>query len=248
MYTHHGIDIGDGTVVHLSKGTSEVCRVSLATFSDGRNVLVREYLQCDSVHDVIDRALSWVGNAGYHLWCNNCEHFATWCMTGRWESAQVSAVQERLVAVGVKGTTSALAKVPAKGGLQLGAKAAVVLQEQLAAAGAKRAADAVGKILAKATAKGATEGGAKLGAKAITRAPTPWLLLADAAQIFTEVTASQLGAKPANAQQLGRTVGLAGSATIGGVVAGLPGAGVAVVMWAACEVIGWLFSSSRGRR
>ncbi len=35
------------------------------------------------------RAKSMLGSSGYHLFANNCEHFATWCMTGKHDSAQL---------------------------------------------------------------------------------------------------------------------------------------------------------------
>jgi hypothetical protein len=33
--------------------------------------------------------MSRLGESGYNLFGNNCEHFATWCKTGQWESQQV---------------------------------------------------------------------------------------------------------------------------------------------------------------
>jgi hypothetical protein len=38
------------------------------------------------------RAESRIGDSGYHLVANNCEHFATWCCTGRMTSSQVRGV------------------------------------------------------------------------------------------------------------------------------------------------------------
>ena len=39
---------------------------------------------------VIERAESLLGKSQYHLGSRNCEHFAVWCKTGRWESLQVT--------------------------------------------------------------------------------------------------------------------------------------------------------------
>nr|WP_308012756.1 lecithin retinol acyltransferase family protein [Nocardioides nematodiphilus] len=38
---------------------------------------------------VLARAESHLGEGGYRLFRNNCEHFATWCVTGRHTSTQV---------------------------------------------------------------------------------------------------------------------------------------------------------------
>jgi hypothetical protein len=104
LCTHHGIDVGDGTVVHWAsthegvmelmgdpsvKWEAAICRTSHAEFSKGRPVWVREYDSCFDAATVVNRALSRVGERGYHLFDNNCEHFATWCKTGRSDSRQV---------------------------------------------------------------------------------------------------------------------------------------------------------------
>jgi hypothetical protein len=40
-------------------------------------------------HTVIQRAESRLGEVEYGIFENNCEHFATWCVTGEANSAQV---------------------------------------------------------------------------------------------------------------------------------------------------------------
>jgi len=37
---------------------------------------------------VINRAKRNLGQSGYHLFSNNCEHFAYWCKTGKFTSKQ----------------------------------------------------------------------------------------------------------------------------------------------------------------
>jgi hypothetical protein len=102
-YSHHGIDLGDGTVVHWTtavgqtkrdgiircKQHAEIRQTSLADFSGGGPVWVREYAHCFDSETVVARALALVGRRGYHLADNNCEHFACWCKTGRHHSQQV---------------------------------------------------------------------------------------------------------------------------------------------------------------
>jgi len=101
-YSHHGIDLGDGNVIHfdyhpwqalsrkLAKAPDpEIREVSVEKFSQGRPVIVRRYSETADADTVIKRARSRVGEAGYHLFENNCEHFAVWCKTGKSQSTQV---------------------------------------------------------------------------------------------------------------------------------------------------------------
>lgn len=93
-YTHHGIDCGDGTAIHYTgerlKGI--ICRTSMDVFSSGKEIFVRQYLLHDMPDIVIKRAESRVNEDKYDLIFNNCEHFATWCKTGKQKSEQVNRV------------------------------------------------------------------------------------------------------------------------------------------------------------
>jgi hypothetical protein len=81
IFFHHGIYVGRGKVIEYS--TCEVCKVSLRRFSRGRRILVKSYRRCSSARRTIARAYRRLGEKKYSLWTNNCEHFATWCKTGR---------------------------------------------------------------------------------------------------------------------------------------------------------------------
>ncbi|MDJ0690323.1 MAG: lecithin retinol acyltransferase family protein [Xenococcaceae cyanobacterium MO_188.B32] len=91
VYKHHGIDCGDGRVIHYRKPSEIVERTSLAIFSRGNPVYIVEYLQgfCFIPEVVVERAESRLGEDKYNLLFNNCEHFATWCKTGISESKQI---------------------------------------------------------------------------------------------------------------------------------------------------------------
>jgi hypothetical protein len=91
IYEHHGIDCGDGTVIHLRKRTDTIERASFATFMNHAKskVYVRHYKTCFIPDVVVKRAQSRLGERNYNLLFNNCEHFATWCKTGVSESRQV---------------------------------------------------------------------------------------------------------------------------------------------------------------
>ena len=94
-FTHHGIYVGQGRVVHYS-GLSRALRcgpvevVSLAQFCGGRPLRARATPSaCYRGRQAVQRALSRVGENRYHVITNNCEHFCTWCVDGQSRSSQV---------------------------------------------------------------------------------------------------------------------------------------------------------------
>ena len=91
VYKHHGIDCGDGTVIHYRKPSEIVERTSFATFSRGNPVYILEYSEgfCFIPEVVVERAESRIGEDEYNFLFNNCEHFATWCKTGISDSKQI---------------------------------------------------------------------------------------------------------------------------------------------------------------
>jgi hypothetical protein len=86
-YTHHGIDAGDGMVIHYTgevgqKANAAVRQTPIQAFARGAVIQGKVYGSCDPPEVTLDRARSRLGEAKYHLGFNNCEHFATWCKTG----------------------------------------------------------------------------------------------------------------------------------------------------------------------
>ena len=133
FYTHHGIYVGDGMVVHYSgfaefgkKGYIE--QTSLKEFlGDKNDFKIIQYSSNLSIYtpeQIVERALSRVGENSYNLIFNNCEHFACWCVTGKERSDQVDYVMKQtseaavsyalirsgLVALPTKSTEQALVK------------------------------------------------------------------------------------------------------------------------------------------
>ncbi|MFM8413769.1 MAG: lecithin retinol acyltransferase family protein [Planctomycetota bacterium] len=106
-YWHHGIDMGDGTVVHARPhdfrnpfGGGSVVRTSLAEFADGEVVRTTSGpAAAFPPEEVARRAAALVGRQGYCPVVANCEHFASWCATGESRSRQVEAVVRRVVTV-----------------------------------------------------------------------------------------------------------------------------------------------------
>jgi hypothetical protein len=107
LYTHHGIDMGDGWVIHFasSNGTKTSALIQSAAIEDfagDAEVRVQAYGFRFDTNAAVERARSMLGQSGYDLFANNCEHFATWCVTGEHSSAQVerAAAGAGLVGVG----------------------------------------------------------------------------------------------------------------------------------------------------
>jgi hypothetical protein len=111
IYTHHGIDVGDGTVIHFSgepgssKVTACVCRIGLDDFAAGGEIQLMLYAKPLPSDEIVARAVSRLGECGYNLFNNNCEHFARWCVTAKHSSAQVNGA----FATGGVGATGAVA-------------------------------------------------------------------------------------------------------------------------------------------
>lgn len=96
-YWHHGIDCGDGTVIHytgepIEKLDARIRRTPLEGFLRGGRLRTVKYRSASDPETVVQRAQSRLGEGMYHLVSNNCEHFAHWCKTGLSESGQVRKV------------------------------------------------------------------------------------------------------------------------------------------------------------
>lgn len=95
-YTHHGVEVDGGDVIHFTgtpgnKRGAVIRRTSMREFTGPRGKLrYRRYGQQLSADVAVARAESKLGESGYRLFSNNCEHFATWCVHDRSASAQVN--------------------------------------------------------------------------------------------------------------------------------------------------------------
>ncbi len=90
LFTHHGIDLGDGTVAHYLEGRA-ILRSPRDDFSRGQPITVVDYPdgEISPAGVTLRRAMGRLGEQRYNLLFNNCEHFAHWCKTGRHRSTQV---------------------------------------------------------------------------------------------------------------------------------------------------------------
>jgi hypothetical protein len=96
-FWHHAVDLGKGIVVHFAGPVKDKvsARVRYGSFEEfvGNgsvdDVVVREYGARLDREETVRRAEAMVGKSDYNLFTNNCEHLASWCVTGERESRQV---------------------------------------------------------------------------------------------------------------------------------------------------------------
>jgi hypothetical protein len=105
LYTHHGIDVGGADAIDFAaqdggKAAARIRRVTLTEFAQGAPIMIREHAAGLGAEETVARAVSMLGKSGYDLFSNNCEHFASWCATGKHSSAQVDAARGT-VALGI---------------------------------------------------------------------------------------------------------------------------------------------------
>ena len=95
-YTHHGIYIGNGEVIHYSgfangQSTGTICITSVKAFANGHDVSVREhFFRRYDGKETVERAHRRLGEDWYNVLINNCEHFVNWCVNGLHSSNQVN--------------------------------------------------------------------------------------------------------------------------------------------------------------
>lgn len=102
VYSHHGIYVGGGGVIHysgLSNGFSAgtIVHDYLESFAPDGKITVREYPSAQfKGKAVVERAESRLGENRYDVHSNNCEDFCSWAVTGASRSGQVDFVEDLL--------------------------------------------------------------------------------------------------------------------------------------------------------
>lgn len=106
IYFHHGIFISADEVIHFTGDEDDsifdwskahVTKTNLKIFLNGGEVEVKEYNDEEisdlyPVEGIVNYARSCLGDDGYDLFFNNCEHFANACTLGKYRSRQVEGV------------------------------------------------------------------------------------------------------------------------------------------------------------
>jgi hypothetical protein len=214
-YSHHGIDCGDNMVIHYTKSQATISRTSWASFASGMEVFVRRYGNCDTPDVVIQRAESRLGENTYHLFNNNCEHFAKWCKTGIRVSEQV-----RNAGAAAGGASGSGAAVAAGIGV-------------VGATGAAAGLSGAGIMSGLATVGGVVGGGAVAGIGALGVAPATVTKIAmdqvlkdDESLPNDEREARAVGRTMTTVGAVAGTAGAVGTVAAAGSVAGLSAAGI----------------------
>ena len=104
-YQHYGVYIGNGKVIHfaplegqeISMENGIIHESTLESFLNGRALQIDKNVEKRfSEDEIVKRARSRLGEKGYSLITNNCEHFARWCVTGENISYQVINSPQKL--------------------------------------------------------------------------------------------------------------------------------------------------------
>ena len=104
LYSHHGIYAGEGTVIHF-KGTVKekkdpvVITTDIDNFLNSGKLQRRKYKNRLTPSETLRIAREHLSKKGYSLTFNNCEHFTTYCVTGKKRSRQVRNIIGGIVGI-----------------------------------------------------------------------------------------------------------------------------------------------------
>jgi len=101
VLTHHGIYSGGGRVIHYKKGGKKgIMEVPIQEFAEdvatrgliSKKIYIREHeTRKLSREDSLKRARERIGEAGWNLLSNNCEHFVEWCINDKFGPEKIDA-------------------------------------------------------------------------------------------------------------------------------------------------------------
>lgn len=112
LYCHHGVYISEDEVIHftgkdgdnvLDWSKPEVIKTDLSYFLKDGVLEVKEYTEQEfqdlyPTDHIVQYARACLGDKGYNLVFNNCEHFANVCTLGRFRSGQVEKIFDAILA------------------------------------------------------------------------------------------------------------------------------------------------------
>jgi hypothetical protein len=115
LYSHHGIYAGEVAVIHYKGADKEkrdpvVIMTEIENFLSGGKLRRRNYKKRLSYSESLRIAREHLSQKEYSLAFNNCEHFATYCATGKKKSRQVRRAIGSFVTISLFATGSFILK------------------------------------------------------------------------------------------------------------------------------------------
>ena len=104
VYSHHGIYAGDGTVIHYTGEEKEkkdplIRETDIEAFLKDGKLRRRDYKKRLPPSETLSLAKKHLSDNSYSLVFNNCEHFVTYCATGKRKSRQLREAVGGLVGI-----------------------------------------------------------------------------------------------------------------------------------------------------
>jgi Lecithin retinol acyltransferase len=232
-YSHHGIYVGNGMVVHYSgladgMNTGPVVEVTIFEFTLGNGYYVKRHENPKfSSNEIVGRARSRIGEELYCVFSNNCEHFCEWCINNDHDSEQVS---NGTAITGSSGATVA----------------GLAARSIVAASGTVGGLSGAGVMSGLATAGGLVGGGAVAGLGVLGAGPgiamaslvNNTVLKDNPAHCQDERDSRAVGRAASYVGVAAGTAGGIGAVSAAGAVAGLSGAGITSGLAAIGGVVG----------
>jgi len=115
LYSHHGIYAGEGAVIHYKGADKEkrdpaVIITGIDNFLNGGKLRRRNYKERLPYSESLRIAREHLSKKRYSLRVNNCEHFATYCATGKKKSKQVRRAMGSIFTITLVATGSFILK------------------------------------------------------------------------------------------------------------------------------------------
>jgi hypothetical protein len=115
LYSHHGIYAGEGSAFHFKGLEKEkinpvVKETGLDPFLQGGKLRRRDYKKRLPHPETLKIAKEELSNSGYSLGLNNCEHFVSYCATGKRKSKQIRKTVGGIIGVVIVTTGAIIRK------------------------------------------------------------------------------------------------------------------------------------------
>ena len=119
IYSHHGIYAGERTVINFKGEDKEkrdptIILTEIESFLKNGKLKRRNYKRRLPLDETLRIAEDHLSKKGYSLAFNNCEHFASYCATGKKRSAQVRNVVSGIATITLAAAGAVIQKMISK--------------------------------------------------------------------------------------------------------------------------------------